>query len=46
MLQVKAIMHQLLLTYRWSVPSNYTMPAQMVPIIKPRDGLPVRLDRI
>jgi cytochrome P450 len=45
-LQVKAIMHQLLLNYRWSVPSNYTMPYQWMPIAKPRDGLPVILARL
>jgi cytochrome P450 len=45
-LQVKAVMHQLLLTYRWSVPDNYAMPYQWVPIAKPRDGLPVRLERV
>jgi cytochrome P450 len=45
-LQVKAIMHRLLLSYRWTTPPGYTMPYQMVPIAKPRDGLPVRLERI
>ncbi len=44
-LQVKSIMHQLLLRYRWSVPDGYQMPYQMVPIAKPRDGLPVTLQR-
>jgi cytochrome P450 len=44
-LQVKAIMHRLLLRYRWSVPAGYEMPYQMVPIAKPRDGLPVTLQR-
>ncbi len=45
-LQVKAIMHQLLLRYRWSIKPGYTMPYQLVPIAKPRDGLPVTLERI
>ena len=45
-LQVKAIMHQLLLRYRWSIEPGYTMPYQLVPIAKPRDGLPVTLQRI
>ena len=45
-LQVKAILHQLLLTYRWDVAKGYRMPAQMVPIVKARDGLPIRLQRI
>jgi cytochrome P450 len=44
-LQVKAIMHRLLLRYRWTVPAGYEMPYQMVPIAKPRDGLPVSLQR-
>jgi cytochrome P450 len=42
-LQVKAIMHQLLLRYRWSVSADYVMPYQLVPIAKPRDGLPISL---
>jgi cytochrome P450 len=45
-LQVKAIMHQLLLRYRWSIPPGYTMPYQLVPIAKPRDGLRVTLERL
>lgn len=45
-LQVKAIMHQLLLRYRWTVPADYVMPYQLVPIAKPRDGLPITLERI
>ena len=39
--QVRMVMHQLLLRYRWSVPDGYTMPVQQAPISKPRDGLPV-----
>jgi cytochrome P450 len=45
-LQVKAIMHQLLLRYRWSIEPGYRMPYQLVPIAKPRDGLPVTLQQI
>jgi cytochrome P450 len=45
-LQVKAIMHQLLLRYRWTVPADYVMPYQLVPIAKPRDGLPITLERL
>src|SRR5262245_51409154 len=45
-LQVKAIMHQLLLRYRWSIAPGYTMPYQMVPIAQPRDGLPLKLTRL
>ena len=40
--QVRMVMHQLLLRYRWSVPEGYTMPVQQAPISKPLDGLPVR----
>ena len=32
--------------YRWSVPEGYVMPYQMAPIAKPRDGLPVTLQRL
>jgi cytochrome P450 len=42
-MQVKSIMHQLLLRYRWSVPDEYrwTLDATSLPF--PKDGLPVRL---
>ena len=40
--QVKLVMHQLLLRFRFEVPAGYTMPVQQAPISKPRDGLPVR----
>jgi cytochrome P450 len=42
--QVKGIMHQMLLRHRWSVPEGYRMPVQQAPISKPLDGLPVRLE--
>jgi cytochrome P450 len=45
-LQVKAIMHQLLQRYRWSIAPGYVMPQQLVPIAKPKDGLQVTLQRI
>jgi len=45
-LQVKAIMQQLLLKFRWSIPSDYAMPFQMVPIVRPKDGLPLRMERV
>ena len=44
--QVKAIMHQLVRRYRWSVPPDYRMPVQQAPISKPRDGLPIRFEPI
>jgi len=44
--QVKAIMHQLVQRYRWSVPEGYKMPVQQAPISKPLDGLPVTFNSI
>jgi len=43
-LQVKAVIHQLALRYRWSVPGGYEMPVQQAPISKPLDGLPIQLE--
>lgn len=45
-LQIKAILYQLVRRYRWSIPSGYVMPERQAPIAKPRDGLPVRLERL
>jgi len=45
-LQIKAILYQLVRRYRWSLPSGYVMPERQAPIAKPRDGLPVRLERV
>ena len=45
-MQVKAAMHQLLLRYRWSVPSGYEMPIDWTSLPRPKDGLPVRLERV
>jgi cytochrome P450 len=45
-LQVKAIMHQILLKYKWTVPEGYEVPYQLMPIAKPKDGLPVALSRL
>ena len=44
--QVKSILHQMLLSHRWSVPSDYRMPGQQAPISKPLDGLPVNIESI
>jgi cytochrome P450 len=44
--QVRMLMHQLVLHYRWSVPEDYRMPVQEAPISKPRDGLPIALERL
>lgn len=45
-MEVKAVMHQVLRRFRFSVPEGYRMPYQLVPIAKPRDGLPMRLQRL
>jgi cytochrome P450 len=45
-MQIKAVMHQLVQRYRWSVPKGYVMPVQQAPISKPQDGLPVKLKLI
>lgn len=45
-LQVKAILHQVLRRFRWQVPASYRLPWQAMPISKPRDGLPLRLQRL
>ncbi len=42
-MQVKAILHQVLLRYRWSVPMNYTMPINFTSLPSPKDELPIRL---
>jgi cytochrome P450 len=43
-MEVKAIMHQLLLRYQWSVPANYEPPLQYGTGPTPSDGLPIRLE--
>jgi cytochrome P450 len=45
-MEVKAVMHQLLRRFRWRVGDGYRMPYQLVPIAKPRDGLPIRLETV
>lgn len=45
-MEVKAVLHQLLRSFRVSVAPGYRMPYQLVPIAKPRDGLPVTLARL
>ncbi len=44
MQEIKAILHQLLRRFRWSLPPGYEMPYQLMPIAKPRDGLPLVLE--
>jgi len=45
-LEVKAVLHQLLLRYRWSVPAGYEMPLDYTSMPTPSDGLPVRFQRL
>ncbi len=45
-MEVKSVMHQLLRRFRFSVPAGYRMPYQLVPIAKPRDGLPILLQAV
>ena len=45
-MQVRAIFHELLRSYQWSVPAGYEMPLDMVALPVPRDGLPVTLERL
>jgi cytochrome P450 len=44
-LEVKALLHEMLRTYRWSVPSGYTARWDYVSLPVPVDGLPVRLEK-
>lgn len=45
-MQIKAILHQVVLQYRWSVAEDYRMPINFTSLPTPRDKLPVRLQRI
>lgn len=45
-LQVKAILHQMLLRFKWSVDPGYNMPVDMTSLPVPGDKLPVRLEFI
>jgi cytochrome P450 len=43
--EVKAVLHEMLRAYRWSVPDRYRMRWDYVSLPVPVDGLPVRLTR-
>jgi cytochrome P450 len=45
-MEVKAIVHQLVQRFRWSVPDDYEMPIDTTALPIPADGLPVSLARI
>jgi cytochrome P450 len=44
-MQIKLVIAELLRNYRISVPANYRMPVQQSPISKPKDNLPITLER-
>jgi cytochrome P450 len=44
-MEVKAVMHRMLLEYDWSVASGYVMPMNWKSLPMPEDGLPVSLRR-
>ncbi len=44
-MQVRAVFHELLSTYRWSVPPGYEMPIDLAALPVATDGLPVALER-
>ncbi|GAA4525782.1 cytochrome P450 [Amycolatopsis samaneae] len=43
-LEVKALLHEMLRAYRWSVPESYTARWDYTALPVPADGLPVQLD--
>ena len=45
-MEVRATFHELLTTYKWSVPEGYEMPIDLAALPVARDGLPVTLERI
>ena len=45
-LQIKAILHQVVQNYRWSVAADYEMPVDTSSLPVPADGLPVKLERL
>jgi len=45
-MEIKAVLHQMLLGYRWNVPAAYQLPIDWSSLPRPKDGLPVRLERL
>jgi cytochrome P450 len=43
--QIKAALYQMLLQFDWTVPDGYSMPIDWSSLPRPRDGLPVGLQR-
>jgi len=44
-MEIKAALHQMLIGYRWTVPAGYQMPIDWSSLPRPKDGLPMRLER-
>ncbi|MGH2726962.1 MAG: cytochrome P450, partial [Actinomycetota bacterium] len=44
--ELKAIMHQVVQRFRWSVPADYELKLDTTALPVPADGLPVKLERI
>ena len=42
-LQIKSILHQLLLRYEFELPPEYQLKIKAIPMYRPADGLPLRL---
>lgn len=42
-MEIKAVMHHILLRWRWQVEPGYEVPVDMTALPRPRDGLPVQL---
>ena len=45
-MEVKAILHQILLGFKWSVPEDYVMQQDFTSLPIPKDRLPVNLERL
>lgn len=45
-LEIKVILHQLLLKYRWEVPEGYVMEQDFTSLPIPKDRLPIRLIKL
>ncbi len=44
-MQIKLVLFEMLKHYRWSVADGYEMPVQQSPISKPKDDLPIVLEK-
>ncbi|MES2883962.1 MAG: cytochrome P450 [Pseudomonadota bacterium] len=46
MMEVKAILHRMLLAFEWSVPTGYVIPMDHTSLPVPKDKLPIQLRRL